>query len=66
MVKYKIWHTPAKDSIDGKDHYRVLHLATKKDQIMGETWLDAIGKSFSTKEEAQKALEEVKHGQVYR
>lgn len=62
-MRYKINHTPATSSIDGKDHYRVLYLAPKKDSVMGyETWLDAIGKSFNTKEEAEQALRDIKKG----
>lgn len=60
--KYKIHHTPARYSVDGRDHWSILYLSGVV-MIFGkscEQWLRAIDKSFNTEEEAKQALKDLK------
>lgn len=58
MVRYKILHTEAKNSIDGKDHFRVL-VYKGKDRYGFDFWDSVTKESFPTKQEAEHALKEL-------
>ena len=60
--RYKIHHTPARYSVDGKDHWSVLYLSGVR-EIFGkrcEQWDRAIDKSFETEDEAKENLRNLK------
>ena len=55
-IKYKIWETKAKDSIDGKQHFRILKRVPCIVTFTSENWAQVEDKSYDTYEEAERAL----------
>lgn len=55
-IKYKIFETEAKNSIDGKQHFRILKRASCIVTFTSENWARVEDISYDTYEEAEKAL----------
>lgn len=59
-MTYKVYKTPAKYNVTGKDTYSILYKAKTPIKYCSESWLRAIDEWFYTLEDAEKALEEIK------
>ena len=59
-MTYKVYKTPAKYNITGKDTYSILYKAKTPIKYCSESWLRAIDQYFYNLEDAKKALAEIK------
>jgi hypothetical protein len=59
-MTYKIYKTPAKYNVTGKDTYSILYKAKTPIKWCTECWLRAVDELFYTLDEAEKALAEIK------
>lgn len=59
-MTYKVYKTPARYSVTGKDRYSILIKAKTPVKYCSESWDRAIDQSFDSLEDVEKALAEIK------